>query len=85
MYPTYSVFANNCSEPKITYEISNLTANTARFIALNLAEGFREVEVICEDTGELVLSIYIDGDLFELKYDELEAIEAVKRYLPDND
>ena len=45
---TYKVIADNCNTcPKITYERGGLTKNTARFVATNLSQAFRRVDVLC--------------------------------------
>ena len=54
---TYKVEANNCNSPRITCEITGQAENSARFLAENLSRAFRDVRVICEQTGEIMYSV----------------------------
>lgn len=59
---TYSVQANNCNHPKITYAEEGLCIEDARIIAYRLSMAFREVIVTCEETGEVMYSYYYTDD-----------------------
>lgn len=59
---TYTVTADNCNHPKITCEITGQTDKSAKFLAENLSRAFREVRVLCEQTGEVVYSFYYNDD-----------------------
>lgn len=74
MFTTYSVSADNCNSPKITYKVQGLASKAALFLANHLAEGFRKVEVICEETGELVYDIYYNDTFRKPKMDEIECL-----------
>lgn len=77
MFETYSVSADNCNSPSITYGVKNLSAKSALFLANHLAEGFRKVEVICEQTGELVFSVYYNDDFKSTTLSELACLSIV--------
>jgi hypothetical protein len=48
----------------------------AIFVASNLARGFRQVDVLNQDTGEIMLSNYVSEEFFE---EEMPSFEAIKR------
>ena len=80
---TYHILADNCNMPKITFEIKNIPKNTAKYVAGVLGEAFRKVDVICENTGEVVYNIYHDGDFLTFSISEIEAISVLKTTLTD--
>ena len=81
---TYKVIADNCNTcPKITYERGGLTKNTARFVATNLSQAFRRVDVLCEQTGEVMYNIYYSDDFIRPDFCELTAISVVESTLSD--
>ena len=83
MFPTYSVSADNCNAPKITYEVKGLAAKSALFLANHLAEGFRKVDVICEQTGEVVFNIYYNDDFRKPTMTELECLAIAQPIFKD--
>ena len=75
----YEVVARNCNTcPKIKYGRKNLTKATAKFVALNLARAFRQVDIINQDTGEVMLSTYVSDEFFKKEISEIEAIAMVE-------
>lgn len=78
MYNTYSVKADNCNAPKITYEVKGLTDKSALFLANHLTEAFRSVEVTCEATGELVYQFYYNDDFRKPTMDELTCLSIAQ-------
>ena len=74
MLTTYSVSADNCNSPKITYEVKELSAKSALFLANHLAEGFRKVGVVCEQTGEVMFNVYYNDDFHRPSMTELECL-----------
>lgn len=77
MNNTYSVTAENRSNPYITYHIEGLTEKQARFAFKNLWTAFRSIEIINEETGEVVFSHYEGSDFFQPSETEAEAIAKV--------
>ena len=75
--PTYTVTAENRCNPYITYCIKNLTEKQARFAIKNLWTAFRSVEVVNEETGEVVFSHYEGDEFFQPSETEAEAIAKV--------
>ena len=83
MLTTYSVSADNCNSPKITYEVKGLPAKSALFLANHLAEGFRDVRVICEQTGEVMFNIYYNDDFRKPSMTELECLAIAQPIFKD--
>jgi hypothetical protein len=83
MLTTYSVSADNCNSPKITYEVKNLSAKSALFLANHLAEGFRDVRVSCEQTGEVMFNIYYNDDFRKPSMTELECLATAQPIFKD--
>lgn len=75
--PTYTVIAENRCNPYITYTIQNLTEKQARFAIKNLWTAFRSIEVVNEETGEVVFSHYEGDEFFQPSETEAEAIAKV--------
>lgn len=75
--PTYTVTAENRCNPYITYTIQNLTEKQARFAIKNLWTAFRSIEVVNEETGEVVFSHYEGDEFFQPSETEVEAIAKV--------
>lgn len=75
--PTYTVTAENRCNPYITYSIQNLTEKQARFAIKNLWTAFRSIEVVNEETGEVVFSHYEGDEFFQPSETEAEAIAKV--------
>lgn len=75
---TYSVKADNCNAPKITYEVKGLAAKSALFLANHLVEAFRNVEVVCEQTGELTYNVYYNDDFRKPTMDELTCLSIAQ-------
>ena len=78
MLTTYVVNASNCNAPKITYEVKGLAAKSALFLANHLVEAFRKIEVVCEQTGELVYDVYYNDDFRKPTMTELECLAVAQ-------
>ena len=83
MLTTYTVSADNCNSPKITYEVKGLAEKSALFLANHLLEGFRKVDVICEQTGEIVFNIYYNDDFRKPTLTELECLAIAQPIFKD--
>ena len=80
---TYQVIADNCNSTKITFEKRGLTKNTAKYVAKVMCDAFRDVRVICEQTGEIMFNKYYNDDFFPTTIKEVEAIVLVQSILAD--
>jgi hypothetical protein len=80
---TYSVKADNCNAPKITYEVKGLTDKSALFLANHLVEAFRKIEVVCEQTGELVYEVYYNDDFRKPTMNELTCLSIAQSIFKD--
>jgi hypothetical protein len=75
---TYTVTADNCEAIRVTTEIKGLAIHSALFVFENLAQGFRDVRIVREDTGEVMKSIYYDGEQIKPKQSESAVIKTLK-------
>lgn len=76
----YQVVAkNSTAQVSIEYSRKNFTKATALFAANNLMRGFRQVDIINQDTGEVMLSNYVSEEYFEKELTPYEAIELVEK------
>ena len=83
MLTTYSVSADNCNSPKITYEVKGLAEKSALFLANHLTEGFRDVKVVCEQTGEIMFSMYYNDSFRYPSMSELECLAIAQPIFKD--
>lgn len=83
MLTTYVVNASNCNAPKITYEVKGLSAKSALFLANHLVEAFRKIEVVCEQTGEIVYDVYYNDDFRKPTMDELTCLSIAQSIFKD--
>ena len=83
MLTTYVVNASNCNAPKITYEVKGLAEKSALFLANHLAEAFRSVEVVCEQTGEIAYQSYYNDDIRKPTMDELTCLSIAQSVFKD--
>lgn len=75
----YEVVARNCNtNPKIKYSRENLTKATAIFVASNLVRGFRQVDILNQETGEVMFARYESDDFFCGEMSPIEAIALVE-------
>ena len=77
METTYKVEVNNCNSPRITCEIAGQPENSARFLAENLSRAFRDVRVICEQTGEIVYSVYYNDDFKKSTMSQIACLDTI--------
>jgi hypothetical protein len=80
---TYKVVANNNSMPNITYSVKGLSRNAASFLANHLTQGFCEVAVICEDTGEYVIQMQYSTDFKKPTLTEIECLSVAQKILAE--
>jgi hypothetical protein len=62
---TYTLTANNGDNPRITYEQTGIPASYIRDMYENAQCSFREVQVTCDQTGELIFQAYASADFFK--------------------
>lgn len=72
----FKVTANSCQNPNITYERDDVaTALGAKRMAKALFKGFRNVEVMDKETGEICLTVYEGDEMFKPSLDWASAID----------
>lgn len=83
MLVTYQVIADNDNMPRITYEVKGLGKNAAAFLAEHLSQGFRDVKVICESTGEVMYHLYYNDDFKKTRMSEIACLDHAQAILAD--
>jgi hypothetical protein len=64
--PTFNIKAHNGGGKfTICFEMLNCPLNYVGDITGELSKGFRDIEVINNETGEVAMSIYFSDDMFE--------------------
>jgi hypothetical protein len=75
---TYTVTADNCEAIRVTTEVKGLPMHSALFAFEQLVQGFRDVRIIREDTGEVMKSVYYDGEKIKPNCSESTSIDMIK-------
>lgn len=81
---TYTVSADNGSNPKIFYEASQVDRFMALDLATILAKAFRSVVIQDDETGEVMYSLYLAEDVFSPIASIAEVIEEANKVLNSN-
>lgn len=64
--PTFNINANNGGGKfTINFEMLNCPLNYIGDIVVELSKGFRDIEVINSQTGEVAMSLYYSDDMFQ--------------------
>ena len=75
----YEVVAKNGdTAPRIEYSRKNLTKATAIFAASNLVRGFRQVDILNQETGEVMFARYESDGFFRGEMSPIETIALVE-------
>ena len=78
---TYEVLADNGNSPKITFQVRGLSKNSAKFLAEHLSQAFRDVRVICDQTGEVMYNVYYNDGFKRTTMKESECIAIAMNIL----
>ena len=78
---TYTVSADNGSNPKIFYEASNVNRFMASGLATILVKAFRSIVILDDETGEVMYSLYLAEDMFSPTASIAEVIEDANEAL----
>lgn len=78
---TYTVSAENGSNPKIFYEASNVNRFMAFGLATILAKAFRSIVILDDETGEVMYSLLFAEDVFSPTASIAEVIEEANEVL----
>lgn len=85
MKNTYTVTAKSCENPNITVEFKGLCSTCSIEVVSILECAFRSVEIICEETGEVVYTLYVGSEWFipNAEYGKAidEAGEIIRSYI----
>lgn len=64
--PTFNISASNGGGKfNIDFEMHSCPMNYVGDIVAELSKGFRDIDVINNETGEVAISIYFSDDMFE--------------------
>lgn len=78
----FNISAQNLNgEFNIVIDLNNIPQEKIGEVVNVLSLGFREIEVINSETGEVALTHYVGYDFFEAEMTEGDAIEAAKSLL----
>ena len=75
----YQVIASNTTSFEVTFR--RLGACRAKAVAEILGEGFRDLRIVSEETGEVMWNEYRSGDWFAPLLSEKGAVKMAKVYL----
>lgn len=78
---TYTVSAENGSNPKIFYEASNVNRFMAFGLATILSKAFRSIVILDDETGEVMYSLLFAEDVFSPTASIAEVIEEANEVL----
>ena len=74
---TCTITAKSNEVPNLTLRLSDLPEDKAKKIYKILKNAFREIEVVSEITGEVLISHYISDDWFVPLYPYNSVMEAI--------
>ena len=78
----YNINATNCcSNPRISFEYEKLTEKQMRYAVKCLTTAFRKVEVISNETGEVIYDHYESDEIFCPSFTETEAIDNFMMFM----
>lgn len=73
---TYTVIFCNNNNPEITFKQTNLSVHMA-FAAMDiLSKAFRSCDIVSEDTGAIIASVYTAAEFFTPTLTLTEAVDA---------
>ena len=76
---TYTVNLKTCdSLPSIECSIPNVPKSKVGRIVAVAQLAYRSVEVVCEQTGEIAITIYSNDDFFNPVYNYGETIDTIR-------
>ena len=79
---TYTISANNnYSAPSIAFSYDKVEDRGLKVLVDTLRHGFSSVQVVKNDTGEVICSYYEDWDFFCPTLSATEAIDSAMRYI----
>lgn len=61
----FSVTANSCEATNISVTFKDLDIHKAKMVAEILEQGFRDVNVVSQETGEVIYSHYVGSEYFK--------------------
>jgi hypothetical protein len=77
----YSLYAETCEKNSIKIEFHDVTQEQVPSAVELLGKAFRDIEVIDEETGEVVYSSYVGGDFFNAEATCGEVLDAITELL----
>ena len=81
---TYKLTLDNCqSNPKVIAEFDSVPESVLENVINTAKFAFRSIEVVSNETGEVVLTHYVGLQLFKPLFECGEAIDIISRYCQD--
>lgn len=80
---TFKVVAENCETPHIRIEVEGNRFSAFEYANL-LTKAFRQVDVYCNETGEVMSNSYISDDWFTPSLSVTECIAILRAKVKDN-
>ena len=79
MTQTYTMKLRSCeTRPAIEVEFPNIARDRIEQAITEATLAFRSVEVVADETGEIIFSHYVDSDFFSLIQNHGEAIDVLR-------
>lgn len=61
----FSVTANSCEASNVSVVFKDLDIHKAMMVAKTLEQGFRDVDVVSQETGEIIYKHYVGSEYFK--------------------
>ena len=82
---TYSLKVDSCeSSPKIVAQFEGISEKNIMRCFQAAKEGFRDVEIINEETGEVMARFYMSDEFHEQLFEYGETLDRIKMWAESN-
>ena len=83
MKTTYTVTAKSLDYKNLTVSFGDLSCLKAKTVAEMLGYAFRQIDIVCDQTGEVAYNHYKSPDWFARYDTEMEAIQKVVLFIAE--
>lgn len=84
MKTTYTVTAKSLDHKNLTVSFGDLSCLAAKTVSEILGYAFRQIDIICDQTGEVAYNHYKSPDWFARYDTEMEAIQKVVLFIAEH-
>lgn len=81
METTYEVIAKTANGNDASVTLGNLAFMHASAVAVILSEAYRDIAIVCEQTGEVAYNHYWSSEFFNKKDTQLGAVQKAMLFL----